>query len=132
MRIGYFEAFKSSQTLLVEASAEELRTFAELFRSLAAGTLGQLAVHDLPFVEVHHGVPLTASRGARDRGARRTDVGNTFAWERTADGWEDVAEKLDVLAQHPEGHHYLDTDEDDVVVQVSRGEYGDDWWRKHG
>jgi hypothetical protein len=38
----------------------------------------------------------------------------------------------DALTQYGEGHHYLDADEDQVIVQVSRGEYGDDWWRTHG
>jgi len=132
IRIGYFEDFKSSDTLLLETDAEGLRTLAEMFRSLARGTLEGVAVHDLPFVEVHHGVQLTATRGASDLGIRRADVGNVFLWERTANGWEEAAEKVDVLAQHREGHHYLDTDEDQVVVQVSRGEYGDDWWHKHG
>jgi hypothetical protein len=126
------EDFKASNTLLLEADAEGLRTLAEKFRSLAGGTIDGLALHDLPFVEIHHRVQLIATRSAQDRGTRRVDVGNAFLWERTADGWEDAAEKLDVLTQYAEGHHYLDADEDQVVVQVSRGEYGDDWWRTHG
>ena len=132
VRIGYFEDFKSSNTVLLEADAEGLRALAEMFRSLAGGTVDGLELHDLPFVEIHHGVQLTATRGVRDRGTRRADVGNAFLWERTPDGWEDAAEKLDVLTQYGEGHHYLDADEDQVIVQVSRGEYGDDWWRTHG
>lgn len=132
LRIGYFEGFKSSNTLLLEADADSLRALAQLFRSLAAGTLDNLRLHALPFVEVHHGVLVTATRSALDRGARRGDAGPSFLWERTEDGWRDAADKLDVLSQHKEGHHYLDGDEDEVVIQVSKGEYGDDWWQKHG
>lgn len=132
VRIGYFEDFKSSNTLLLEADVEGLRALAKMFRSLAGGTLDNLALHKCPFVEVHRGVQLTATRAVRDLGARRVNAGNAFQWERTADGWKDAAEKIEVLAQYGEGHHYFDADEDEVVVQVSRDEYGDDWWRKHG
>ena len=132
VRIGYFEDFKSNNTLLLEADAEGLRALAETLRSLATGILDCLAIHDLPFVEVHHKVQLTATLSTHDRGTRRVGAGNIFFWERTSDGWQDVAEKLDVLTQCEAGHHYLDADEDQVVVQVSRGEYGDDWWHTHG
>jgi hypothetical protein len=131
LRIGYFEDFKSN-TLLLEADADGLRALAELFRSLAAGTLDNLALHTLPFVELHHGVLLTATRSALDLVTRRAHPGRSFLWEGTADGWLDAAEKLDVLTQCEEGHHYLAGDEDQIVVQVSKGEYGDDWWRRYG
>ena len=71
-----------------------------------------------------HAVPATAAHDALMR--------SVFLWERTADGWQDAAEKLDVLTQCEQGHHYLDADDDHVVVEVSRGEYGDDWWHTHG
>jgi hypothetical protein len=132
VRIGYFEDFKTSNTVLLEADAEGLRALAATFRSLAAGTVDGVALHDLPFAEVHHAVQLTATRSTRDRGARRAGGGHTFLWERTVDGWQAAAEKADVLALCEDGHHYLDADEDQVVIQVSRGEYGDEWWHTHG
>lgn len=132
VRIGYFEDFKSSNTLLLEADAEGLRALAETFRLVAAGTLDGVTLHHLPFAEAHHGVQLTARRSTHDRGTRRADAGSVFLWERTGDGWQDAAEKLDMLAQYEEGHHYLDANEDEVVVQVSIGEYGDEWWLRHG
>lgn len=132
VRIGYFEDFKSSNTLLLEADADGLRALAETFRLLAAGTLTAVAFHELLFMEVHHGVDLVATRSTHDRGIRRADAENVFLWERTAEGWRDSAEKVDVLTQCAQGHHYLDADNDQVVVQLSRGEYGDGWWRTHG
>ena len=30
------------------------------------------------------------------------------------------------------GHHSLEAVEDKITVQVSKGEYGDEWWRAHG
>ena len=132
VRIGYFEGFKSSNTLLLEADADGLRALSETFRSLAAGTLTAVALHELPFIEVHHGGGLVATRSARDRGIRRADVENVFLWERTAEGWQDSAEQVDVLTQCAHGHHYLDAEDDQVVVEVSRAEYGDGWWQTHG
>lgn len=132
VRLGYFEDFKSSNTLLMEADAVGLRALAQTFRSLAAGDDSTVAIHQLPFLEVHHGVRLTAQRAPRDRGVRQIGVENIFAWERTEDGWLDAAEKVEVLIHHDFGHHYLEGDTDEVVVQVSKGEYGDDWWLTHG
>ena len=133
VRLGYFDDFKSRDTLLMEADAEGLHGLAALFRSLAAGTLDALALHDLPFVEVHHGVQLTATWSSHDRGTRRCNTGNAFLWERTQLGWEDAADKLEVLTQGEHAcHHYLDAEEDEVVVEVSKSEYGDEWWLEHG
>ena len=131
VRIGYFEDFKSSKTLLLDADADGLRALAETFRSLAAGTLSAVGFDELPFMEVHHGVDLLAVRSTHDR-IWRADVENVFLWERTAEGWQDSAEKIDVLIQCARGHHYLEAADDQVVVEVSRGEYGDGWWRAHG
>jgi hypothetical protein len=78
LRIGYFEEFKSN-TLLSEADADGLRALAELFRSLAAGTLDNLA--PLPFVEPHHRVLLTATRSALDLVTRRAHPGRSFLWK---------------------------------------------------
>ena len=99
VHIGYFEGFKSSNTLLLEGDADGLRALAETFRSLAAGTLTAVVFHELPFMKVHHGVDLLAVRSTDDRGIRRADAENVFLWERTAEGWQDSAEKIDVLTQ---------------------------------
>jgi hypothetical protein len=131
IRIGYFEDFKSSKPLLLEADAEGIQSLAEAFRSLAAGTIANVVLHELPFVEIHHGVQLIATRGSQDRGTQR-DAENVFSWERDAEGWQEAAEKLDALTQYGAGHHYLDADNDQVVVQVSKDEYGDGWWHTHG
>lgn len=132
VRLGYFEDFKMNHTLLLEADAAGLRALVATFRALASGRVAGVALHHLPFVEVHHGVQLTAVRGSRNRGARRASIRNVFGWERTKDGWHDLAEKLDLLVGQKDGHYYVEEPEDDVVIQVSKGEYGDDWWRRHG
>jgi hypothetical protein len=127
MRIGYFEAFKSSQTLLVEASAEELRTFAELFgRSQrgrlassqytpigAGGVMKSIGPYEATTTYIHLGpngssVPLPVTRtfwqeltaGAFDHlGPGR--LVSTYDFERDWDTWE----------KHPAG--------EEVVVLIS-------------
>ncbi len=131
VRLGFFEDFKSSDTLLLEADCEGLQALAVVFRSLAAGTHEVLALHELSLFEVHHGVQLTARRTSRDHGTRRLNAGTAFLWERTSDGWVDAAEKLEVLTRYEGAHHTLDAEDDEVVVQVSKGEYGDGWWLTH-
>ena len=78
VHIGYFEAFKSSNTLILEGDADGLRALAETFRSLAAGTLDGVALHELPFMKVHHGVQVVATRSTHDRGTRRADAESVF------------------------------------------------------
>lgn len=132
VRPGYFEDFKSSDTILMEADAEGLQRLATVFRSLASGKVHALVLHELPFIETYHGVQLIASCSGQDHGTRRGDATNAFLWERSNLGWEYSAEKLDVLIPYTDGHHYLEAADDEVIVQVSKGEYGDAWWLKHG
>ena len=94
VRLGYFEDFKSSDTLLMEAGAEGLQRLATVFRSLASGKVRALALHELPFIETYHSVQLIASCSSQVYGTRRGDAANTFLWERSNLGWEYSAEKL--------------------------------------
>jgi hypothetical protein len=131
-RLGYFEDFKSSDTLLIEADSEGLRKLAELLRSLARGSAKVVTIHTQPFVESHHGVTLTASLGRRDFVARTGDASKEFRWERTASSWGEAADKVWALAERDAGHQYLDLDEDEVVIEVCTGEHGDAGWLAHG
>ena len=129
VRLGYFAAFKSRDTLLMESDAAGLVKLAALLREIAAGERGSLDLHDLPLFVVHGAVRVTTARTEQDCGTRRINPGTSFAWERSAPGWHLAADMLGSLAE-PGGpcHQYLDADADEVVVQVSKGEYGDAWW----
>ena len=65
VHLGYFENFKSSDTLLVEGDTEGLRHLAEVLRSLEKGSADIVEIDALPFVQSRHGVRLTAKRGRR-------------------------------------------------------------------
>jgi hypothetical protein len=111
-RLGYFEDFKSSDTLLIEADSEGLRKLAELLRLLERGSAKIVTIHTQPFVERHHGIALTAFLGRRDLVARTGDESRQFRWERTASSWGEAADKVWALAERDGGHQYLDLDGD--------------------
>jgi hypothetical protein len=47
----------------------------------------------------------------------------------SAEGWLEVAEKIDPVAcGDAPGHAYVA--EGDVQIMVSRGEYSDEWWER--
>jgi hypothetical protein len=132
IHLGYFEQFKSSDTLLMEGDAEGLRVLADLLRSLEIGSADHVQIDALSFVEAHHGVRLTVKRARRDRVSRVSASSKDFTWECTDAGWRDAADKVDVLVGCGEGHQYFDAAEGQVVVEVAKGEYGSDWWTRNG
>jgi len=128
--LGYFYNFKSAGTLLIEADDEGLQHLGASLRSLEQGSVGSLAIEALPFVTAHHGVRLTAARGFRESVTRCGTASNEFRWQRTELGWQDAAERIEALIAYPDGHQYFEGPQ--IVVQVSKGEYGADWWGRHG
>ena len=136
MHVGYFENFKGDDTLLLESDSDGIARLATLLQFLATGKRANLALHELPWFEVHHGIELTAVVSAQDRGLKHLIGGKTFLWERTQEGWEIVVEFLEAFRDGESPcHQYLDAEgdySDEIVVQVSRNEYGDAWWQKHG
>jgi len=133
VHLGYFDDFKSSDTLLVDGDAEGLRQLAEILRSLESGSAEIVQIDTLPFVQSHNGVRLSARRSRRDVVTRMAPSSTTeFTWERTTAGWHDAAAKVEALLGLDEGHQYLESAGDQVVVEVSKGEYGSEWLRRHG
>jgi len=86
-----------------------------------------------------HGHASTATSKARpgDWGRIRDDAGllrtaeTAFVWQRSENGWTDIVE---LLATMEDGacHQYLGGPRDDVQVMASIGEYGEEWWNRHG
>jgi hypothetical protein len=130
VRVGFFQDFKSSDTLLIDGDSDGLRSLSSTFRQLAATHTKQVALHELAFVEIHHGLQVHASRADGDAGAafQRTGV---ISWICSDLAWESAADKVDVLSEEGSGHQYLD-DLSDITVMASIAEYGEPWWRKHG
>ena len=132
VHVGYFEDFKGGDTVLLEGDDDGLHELAESFRELAAGTIADLALHDLSYVQAHRQVRVTASRTNRKLEIRRVSAEDDFLWESASEDWRDAADKLDVLVDTKQGHQYLVPNHDELTVQASKNEYGDGWWRRHG
>jgi len=131
VRLGFFESFKSADTLLMAGDAAGLDGLARELQRLADGGAASIAVHALPFVAGHHGVRLFADRGPCDLGVSQ-QAPMCFRWALSFAAWTDLVPLFEPLVQdQASGHQYLD-ERATVRVMVSRGEYGDDWWAVHG
>lgn len=131
VHVALFADFKSSDTLLLEGDVGGLALLVTALRSLGSGHF-PVDFETLPFLEMHHGLRLHATTGSRDIGIRRGHAPNELQWELTRSGWNDAADLVEVLCGRGPGHQYLEAANDELVVQVSTGEYGEQWWREHG
>lgn len=132
VRLGYFENFKGTDTILLCGDGEGLQRLAKHLRTLEDANADPVNLHLLPFVQVHGGIELTAYPVDRELGIRRTGLGSRFAWHHSQEGWLESAEKIEAVVRGGGGHGYLgETPAGDAVVVVSKGEYDEDWWERH-
>ena len=127
VRLGYFEGFKGSNTLLLDGDVGGLRELAQALSALAKGERKAVSVHSLPFVTAAQHVEMHAHRSEQDLGASKT--GDGFQWRRSSEGWVAVVEQILAVKDQGRCHQYLDAPFDDVAVMVSSGEYGEPWPR---
>jgi len=133
VRMGYFENFKSTNTILVSGDEEGLQRLAGVLRSLEDTNARPVELHLLSFAEVHGGIELTAYPVDREIGVRRVGSALYFRWHHSAEGWLESAEKIEAVARGSGGHCYLGaTPAGDAVVMVSKGEYDESWWELSG
>jgi hypothetical protein len=130
VRVGFFQDFKSSDTVLIDGDRDGLRSLSSAFRQLASTGTTQIALHELSFVETHHGLQIHAFRASRDAGTAFQSAG-VITWACSESAWESAAAKIDVLAEQGFGHQYLD-ELSNITVMASIAEYGGFWWRIHG
>jgi hypothetical protein len=126
IRVGFFEDFKSADTLLIDVDSEGLHTLISWL--LEVRSSGQkITISDCPGAVVQAGLRVELLRSRDDRGIARTAEG-MFVWQRSQDGWTDIVELLEAMKAGA-GHQYLDGPRDEVQVMSSIGEYGDGWWK---
>ena len=129
IRIGFFEGFKREDTLLIDVDADGLNDLIAWLRDVLSSDR-KVLLSACPGVSLQAGLRVEVFRSQDDVGLLRT-AETAFIWERSEDGWTDIVE---LLAPMEAGacHQYLDGPRDDVQVMASIGEYGDEWWRRHG
>ena len=92
VRLGYFEAFKGRDTLLIDGDVEGL---GDLMRTLNVLVLVQqdvVLLHSLPFVSAVNRLELNAHWAQQDFGVSRID--DAFQWRRSSTGWAAVVEQI--------------------------------------
>lgn len=129
IRVEFFEDFKGADTLLIDVDHEGLHDLIAWLRDVMS--LGRnAALSDCPGVGVQSQLRVDILRVPDDTGLVRV-AKREFIWRRSKDGWTDVVDKLAAM-ETAACHQYLDGPRDDVQVIASIGEYGDDWWVRHG
>ena len=117
LRLGFFERFKGSDTVLLCGNAEDIAALRQRLAHLASpASEDTVAVHELCSVSAKNPAQLFALSGA---------TGNGFVYD------QDVSAKLAVLEQAVSGHQYFDLPNNRVLL-VSVGEYDDRFWHTHG
>jgi hypothetical protein len=125
IRIGYFEDFKSADTLLIDVDHDGLHAFIAWLRD-AIESGQRKTISDCPGAVVQAGLHIELLRSRDDIGILRTAEG-AFVWQRSEDGWADIVELLDAMKAGA-GHQYLDGPRDEIQAMASIGEYGIEWW----
>jgi hypothetical protein len=128
IRVGFFEDFKGVDTLLIDVDGDGLRGLPWLREVMSSDR--KFLMSACPGVTLQSGLRVEAFR-TRDDARLLRNAPTAFVWQRLEDGWMDIVE----LVTRVEGgadHQYLDGPRDDVQVMASIGEYGDDWWNRHG
>jgi hypothetical protein len=131
IQVGRFDQFKGADTLLIEVDIGGLATLVASFRALAERAQRQVEFHQLPGGISHGGTILIGEVSADDVGLCELRPAQ-LTWRRSSDGWADLASKLATLEGVSSGHQYLDGPSDGIQVIAAIGEYGDQWWIKHG
>lgn len=129
IRIGRFDDFKGSNTLLIECDEQGLQSLIDVIRHV--GETGEPSIlNQHPGVVAHGGISVVVERSPKDV-ALITARARDFVWRRSSEAWEDVVGKLRAMQHSGPCHQYLDGSADDLQVMAAIGEYGEDWWSTH-
>ena len=92
IRVGFFENFKSADTLLLDVDHEGLKALIAWLQT-ATSSGRETAISQCPGALVQSGLRVNLSRASADRGLVRT-AGTEFVWQRSEEGWAEVLDKL--------------------------------------
>jgi hypothetical protein len=129
IRIGRFDDFKGSDTLLIDWDRAGLGTLIELIRSVATAPTS-LDIGRRSGGIAYGGLILFAENSLSDPGLVAAS-GHEFRWRRSPEGWEDVVDRLLALQAEADGHQYFDGVAGTPQLMISIGEYGEEWWANH-
>jgi len=83
---------------LYDFTTDEARELRQVFYSLADGSLDDVALDGMPFIEAVHGCQLRLLLGASDRGIRPISS-DVFEYTLTGPGWSNVGGLVDPFTE---------------------------------
>jgi hypothetical protein len=130
IRIGYFEDFRTEDSILISVDALGLEEMIALFGRLGAGQ-GPFNLLNLTELDDRYRKSINARAIDEAIGMRR--IGNdAFEWSLPAERWR-IFQEMAQNMRRGTCHQYLDCDPEDnqdLQVVLSFGEYGDEWWER--
>jgi hypothetical protein len=129
IRIGHFEDFKGSDTLLIECDEQGLQSLIDVILHVGEAG-GRSILEEHPVVRAYGGISVVIERSQEYVGLIAVGARH-FVWRRSSEAWEDVVDKLRAMQHAGPCHQYLDGPSDNLQVMAAIGEYGGDWWEIH-
>ena len=108
VNIGFFENFKSNDTLLIDGDQKGLELLAESLLPITSEKYIIIPIHSLHFVKSHRDIKLLA-KSTHDTNGRILHQNNVFQWEETISRWKEIIKLLLTLSQSRHSHNYINT-----------------------
>ena len=144
LRLALYEASDGPRVMIFGPLDADFSSLQKLFVQLSQKPGMSCKLEEEPFVATFGGVsvsmscsgPMFSEINSAAHGLRRNQQESdpVFKWQRSAEGWDYLAELIHVLATGTNGgHQYLTSyPSEDAIVVVSKGEYGDEVLEKLG
>ena len=137
LRLTYYDASDGPRVMIFGPLDADFGSLQRLFTRLSGSPSEPCELDQQPFIAAFGGTKITlASSGpmfaqkGHATGIRRVKaaIGPAFEWRRTNEGWDYLAKLIEpIVTKGHAGHQYLTSyPSEDVIVVVSKGEYGDD------
>jgi hypothetical protein len=130
VHVAYFKNFLSRNVLLIAGDEDGLTSLAKAFRELGTGQSQQASFESLPLTDVHMNLHVLASVYESRPAGLYVGLKKLF-WDRSAEGWLEAAELVEIVAHRRPSNRQLD-DNGMSMVMVSHGEFSEPWWDAHG
>lgn len=136
LRLAFYDASDGPRIVIFGPMDADFQSMQELFRKLSYNT-GPYDLDKLPFIQAFGNIRVVVSSSGsmfeeakgRPQGLRRRHSmpNNTFEWQRTAEGWDYLAQLIDgLVTSFTPGHQYLTSyPNEDAIIVLSKGEYSD-------
>src|SRR5438093_9052722 len=113
IRTGFYDDFKSYDTVLISADINGILEIENAFFQLAQG-LSSFDFSTLKLLDKKYNIDIKAYSDTNDIGLRQIDKGK-FEWRLTKDKWNQFREMTTALYRNStNGHQYLDTETGDI------------------